>query len=52
MGSSAGIVAAGISEKHGHSISFVRWLRVGFPFMIITVAIGTVVLAIDVLLRV
>jgi Na+/H+ antiporter NhaD/arsenite permease-like protein len=52
IGSSAGIVAAGISEKHGHPISFVRWLRAGFPFMIITVAIGTVVLAIDVLLRV
>jgi Na+/H+ antiporter NhaD/arsenite permease-like protein len=52
IGSSAGIVAAGISEKHGHPINFVRWLRVGFPFMIITVAIGTVVLAIDVLFRV
>lgn len=52
IGSSAGIVAAGISEKHGHPISFNRWIRVGFPFMIITVAIGTVVLAIDILLRV
>jgi Na+/H+ antiporter NhaD/arsenite permease-like protein len=52
IGSSAGIIAAGISEKHGHSISFNRWFRVGFPFMIITVAIGTVVLAIDILLRI
>ncbi|HEX2556867.1 MAG TPA: ArsB/NhaD family transporter, partial [Nitrososphaera sp.] len=52
IGSSAGIVAAGMSEKHGHSIGFVRWLKIGFPFMVITVAIGTVVLAIDVLLRV
>jgi len=51
IGSSAGIVAAGISEKHGHPISFVKWLRVGFPFMVITVAIGTVILAVDVLLR-
>jgi Na+/H+ antiporter NhaD/arsenite permease-like protein len=51
IGSSAGIVAAGISEKHGHPISFNRWIRVGFPFMIMTVAIGTVILAIDVLLR-
>lgn len=52
IGSSAGIVAAGISERHGHSISFNRWIRVGFPFMIMTVAIGTVILAIDVLLRI
>ncbi len=52
IGSSAGIVSAGISEKHGHPISFNRWIRVGFPFMIMTVVIGTVVLAIDVMLRV
>jgi Na+/H+ antiporter NhaD/arsenite permease-like protein len=52
IGSSAGIVSAGISEKHGHPITFNRWIRVGFPFMIMTVAIGTVALAIDVMLRV
>jgi Na+/H+ antiporter NhaD/arsenite permease-like protein len=51
IGSSAGVVAAGISERHGHPISFNRWFRVGFPFMIITVAIGTMVLAIDIILR-
>ncbi|MGH9991316.1 MAG: ArsB/NhaD family transporter [Nitrososphaera sp.] len=52
IGSSAGIIAAGLSEKHGHPISFNRWFRVGFPFMILTVAIGTVILVIDVLLRI
>jgi Na+/H+ antiporter NhaD/arsenite permease-like protein len=51
IGSSAGIVAAGISEKNGHSISFIRWFKVGFPFMILTTAIGTVILAIDIILR-
>jgi len=51
IGSSAGVVAAGISEKNGHPISFNRWFKVGFPFMIITAAIGTVILAIDILLR-
>jgi Na+/H+ antiporter NhaD/arsenite permease-like protein len=51
IGSSAGVVAAGISEKNGHPISFNRWFKVGFPFMIITTAIGTVILAIDILLR-
>ena len=52
IGSSAGIVAAGISEKNGHPISFNRWIKVGFPFMIMTVAIGTVILAIDIILRI
>jgi Na+/H+ antiporter NhaD/arsenite permease-like protein len=51
IGSSAGIIAAGISEKYGHRISFNRWFIVGFPFMIVTVAIGTVVLIIDTILR-
>ena len=44
IGSSAGVVAAGLSEKFGHHISFTRWIRIGFPFMLITLAIGTVVL--------
>ena len=51
IGSSAGVVAAGISEKNGHPISFNRWFKVGFPFMIVTTAIGAVILAIDILLR-
>ena len=51
IGSSAGIVAAGISEKNGHPITFNRWFKVGFPFMIMTTAIGTVILAIDILVR-
>lgn len=50
IGSSAGVVAAGISEKNGHPISFNRWFKVGFPFMIVTTAIGTVILSIDILL--
>ena len=44
IGSSAGVVAAGLSMKFGHTISFMRWFRVGLPFMLITLAIGTVVL--------
>ena len=52
IGSSAGVVTAGISEKNGHPISFNRWFKVGFPFMIMTTAIGTLVLAIDILLRI
>jgi Na+/H+ antiporter NhaD/arsenite permease-like protein len=51
IGSSAGVVAAGVSERYGHPISFNRWFRVGFPFMIITVGVGTIVLALDIILR-
>ena len=51
VGSSAGVVAAGMSEKYGHPISFNRWFKVGFPFMIMTTAIGTLFLTIDILLR-
>ena len=51
MGSSVGIVGTGISEKNGYKISFNGFLRVGFPFMIITVASGSVILLIDILIR-
>ncbi len=44
IGSSAGVVAAGISLKYGHKISFIRWFKIGFPFMILTVALGSVIL--------
>jgi Na+/H+ antiporter NhaD/arsenite permease-like protein len=44
IGSSAGVVAAGLSERFGYRISFVRWFKIGFPFMLITLAIGTFIL--------
>ena len=50
IGSSAGIVAVGISLKYGYKISFIRWLKIGFPFMILTVAIGSVILMLMTLL--
>jgi Na+/H+ antiporter NhaD/arsenite permease-like protein len=46
IGSSAGVVAAGLSERFGYRITFVRWLKIGFPFMLITLTIGTVILPI------
>jgi Na+/H+ antiporter NhaD/arsenite permease-like protein len=51
IGSSAGIVATGLTEVNGHRITFNQFLRVGFPFMIASVAVGSIVLRIDVLLR-
>jgi Na+/H+ antiporter NhaD/arsenite permease-like protein len=44
IGSSAGVVAVGISLKYGHKISFIQWFKIGFPFMILTVALGSIIL--------
>ena len=39
IGASANVVLSGISAKHGHPITFARYLRVGFPMMLMSVAI-------------
>jgi Na+/H+ antiporter NhaD/arsenite permease-like protein len=49
IGSSAGIIAVGLAEKQGYTITFNRFLKIGFPFMIFTTAIASVVLAIGIL---
>ena len=51
IGSSAGIVATGLAEVNGHRITFNQFLRVGFPFMVASVVVGSIVLLVDVLLR-
>jgi Na+/H+ antiporter NhaD/arsenite permease-like protein len=51
IGSSAGVVAAGLAEKNGYLITFNRFFKIGFPFMLSSVAIGTLILIIDVLLK-
>jgi Na+/H+ antiporter NhaD/arsenite permease-like protein len=51
IGSSAGIIAAGLSEKNGFLITFNRFFRIGFPFMLSTVAIGTLILIIEVFIK-
>jgi Na+/H+ antiporter NhaD/arsenite permease-like protein len=52
IGSSAGIIATGLAEVNGHRITFNQFIRVGFPFMIASLAVGSIVLLIDVLLRI
>jgi Na+/H+ antiporter NhaD/arsenite permease-like protein len=42
----------GMSEKQGYPIGFNRWFKVGFPFMIITVAVATVVLSVQIILHI
>ena len=44
IGASANVVLTGISAKHGHPISFNQFFKVGFPTMIISVAISAVYL--------
>jgi len=51
IGSSAGIVATGLVEINGYKISFNQFLRAGFPFMIVSVAVDSIILLIDTLIR-
>jgi Na+/H+ antiporter NhaD/arsenite permease-like protein len=51
IGSSAGVVATGLSEKNGYPITFNQFLKVGMPFMILSVGLGTLVLLIDMMVR-
>lgn len=46
IGASANVVLTGISKKHGHPISYMQYLKVGFPMMIMSVVISTVYLLI------
>ncbi len=52
IGSSAGVIAAGLAEKYHSKITFNYFFRVGFPFMIMTVASGTAILVLDIVLRI
>jgi len=51
IGSSAGVVATGLSEKNGHPITFNQFFKVGMPFMVFSVGLGTLVLMIDIMMR-
>lgn len=51
IGSSVGVVSTGLAEKEGHIITFNKFLKFGMPFMIISVALGSLVLWLDVLFR-
>lgn len=42
IGASANVVLSDISRKNGHPITFVEYLKVGFPVMMLTVAISAV----------
>jgi Na+/H+ antiporter NhaD/arsenite permease-like protein len=42
IGASPNLVTAGIAERAGYRITYMEFLKVGFPAMLITVVIGTV----------
>lgn len=44
IGASANVVLSGISTRHGHPITFASYFKVGFPLMLVSVAISTVFL--------
>ena len=46
IGSSAGVIAAGISAKYGFPLTFREWFKIGLPFTILTVIIGMVSLSV------
>ncbi|KAK3239165.1 hypothetical protein CYMTET_50889 [Cymbomonas tetramitiformis] len=41
VGASANVVVAGIAEKYGHHISFIDFLKAGFPMMIVSVTVAS-----------
>ena len=51
IGSSAGVVATGLSEKNGYPITFNQFLKVGMPFMIFSLGLGTFVLLISIMMQ-
>lgn len=44
IGASANVVVAGLAAKQGYTISFRQYLKIGFPLMILSVALSTVYL--------
>lgn len=42
IGASANVIAVGLAEEHGHRITFVRFFKVAFPIMLLTIAICSV----------
>ena len=40
IGASANIVACGLLKKHGHTIKFMEFVKIGFPFTITAVTVG------------
>lgn len=44
VGASANVIVSGMLEKHGEKLGFVQYMKVGFPMMLLSVAISSVYL--------
>jgi len=44
VGASANLIVAGMAAEAGHKISFIQYIKVGFPIMILTIVLSTVYL--------
>ncbi|MDP4093794.1 MAG: ArsB/NhaD family transporter [Bacillota bacterium] len=44
IGASANVIATGIADEFGHKITFIRYFKVAFPLMILTISICSVYL--------
>jgi len=44
IGASANVVSRGIMEKNGHTITFVGYLKIAFPLMILSIILSTIYL--------
>ena len=44
VGASANVIASGMLSKHGEKLSFLKYLKYGFPIMIVSIVIATIYL--------
>ncbi|UUZ86640.1 anion permease [Paenibacillus sp. P26] len=42
VGASANLIVAGLSAREGHPISFLRFFKVAFPLMLLSIVIASV----------
>lgn len=42
IGASANVVVAGMASQHGHKISFISYMKIAFPLMILSIIISSV----------
>ena len=40
IGASANVIVAGVAEKNGYPISFLHFMKVAFPFMILSIVLA------------
>ncbi|MDR6552566.1 ArsB/NhaD family transporter [Paenibacillus qinlingensis] len=42
IGASANLIVAGLASKEGHPITFIKYLKYGFPFMLLSILLSSV----------